>query len=290
MRKTVRSISWILGVLVACSLIVVGIHAATSGLRGSVSQQKTITVASVGSDYDIWQYIAKSNDAKKMGLKINVQQITDGVQMNKATSAGDVDVNAFQSWTYLVAYNKQNPQGKLAALGTTYLEPLGIYSKKYSSVDDIPDGATIAIANDPADESRDLLLLQKAGLIKLKAGFGALSGTSYIKDNPKHLNFKTIDDHTGPRVLHQVDAVLISNTIALEGGLHVLTDSIYHEQVNQSTKNNINVLATAEKNKNNKNFKKLVELYHKKDIQKYIKKKYFGTKIEVQKPLSYLEK
>lgn len=67
----------------------------------------------------------------------------------------------------------------------------------------------------------------------------------------------------------------------------MLTDSIFHEKVDQSTKDNINILATAAKNKNNKSYKKLVKLYHKKDIQKYIKQKYYGTKIEVSKPLSY---
>lgn len=253
------------------------------------SESKTITVGSQGSDLEIWQHIAKSSQAKEAGLNIKVKEITDGTQLNKATTEGQVDVNAFQSWSYYLAYNKQNPNGKLAALGTTYLEPLGIYSNKYKKVSDIPDGTTIAIANNPANTSRDLLLLQKAGLITLDKGFDALSNTKDIKSNPKNLKFKEINDTTGPRVLNDVDVVLISNTVALDGGLHVLTDSIYHENVDQSTKDNVNILATAAKNKNNKQYKKLVKLYHNKTIQKYINKKYYGTKIEVNKPLSYLK-
>jgi len=253
------------------------------------SESKTITVGSQGSDLEIWQHIAKSSQAKEAGLNIKVKEITDGTQLNKATTEGQVDVNAFQSWSYYLAYNKQNPNGKLAALGTTYLEPLGIYSNKYKKVSDIPDGTTIAIANNPANTSRDLLLLQKAGLITLDKGFDALSNTKDIKSNPKNLKFKDIDDTTGPRVLNDVDIVLISNTVALDGGLHVLTDSIYHENVDQSTKDNVNILATDAKNKNNKQYKKLVKLYHNKTIQKYINKKYYGTKIEVNKPLSYLK-
>lgn len=259
------------------------------GNQSSASTDKTITVGSQGSDLEIWQHIAKSSQAKDAGLKIKVKEITDGTQLNKATTEGQVDVNAFQSWSYYLAYNKQNPNGKLAALGTTYLEPLGIYSKKYKKVSDIPDGTTVAIANNPANTSRDLLLLQKAGLITLDKGFDALSNTKDIKSNPKNLKFKEIDDTTGPRVLNDVDVVLISNTVALDGGLHVLTDSIYHESVDQSTKDNVNILATAAKNKNNKQYKKLVKLYHNKTIQKYITKKYYGTKIEVNKPLSYLK-
>ena len=85
-----------------------------------------------------------------------------------------------------------------------------------------------------------------------------------------------------------VDAVLIGNTIALAGNLNVLKDSLYHEKIDQSTKNNINVLATAKKNKNNAAYKKLGKLYHNKQIQKWIAKKYSGTKVEVNKPVSYL--
>ena len=90
-------------------------------------------------------------------------------------------------------------------------------------------------------------------------------------------------------MLHNLDAVLISNTVALEGHLNVLKDSIFHEKIDVSTRSNINVLATAKKNKDNKNYKKLVKLYHNAAIQKYIKDKYDGTKVEVQKPLSYLK-
>ena len=273
--------SLIVTVLLALSVILL----VGCGNQSKAADDDTIVVGSQGSDLDIWEHIAKSSQAKKLGLNIKTKEITDGAQLNSATSQGQVDVNAFQSWSYYKAYNKQNPKGKLAALGTTYLEPLGIYSKKYKSVEDIPDGTTIAIANNPANTSRGLLLLQEAGLITLKKGFGALDNTKDITANPKNLKFKEIDDTTGPRVLNDVPVVLISNTVALESGLHVLTDSIYHEKIDQSTKENVNILAT----KNNANYKKLVKLYHNKKIQEYIKKKYYGTKIEVNKPLTYLE-
>ncbi|MCT3442637.1 metal ABC transporter substrate-binding protein, partial [Limosilactobacillus fermentum] len=116
------------------------------------------------------------------------------------------------------------------------------------------------------------------------------SGTNEIASNPRHFKFEEIDDTTGPRVLNSVDAVLIGNTIALTGHLNVLTDSIYHEKIDQTTKNNINILATAKKNAHNQTYLKLVKLYHNQQIQEWIKKKYQGTKVEVNKPLSYLEK
>lgn len=261
-----------------------------AGCGSGSNSEDSVTVGSQGSDLEIWEHIAKSQQAKDAGLKIKVKEITDGTQLNKATTEGQVDVNAFQSWAYYQAYNRENPNGKLAAIGTTYLEPLGIYSKKFKKVSQIKDGSTVAIANNPANTSRGLELLQAAGLIKLKKDFGALGNAKDITSNPKNLKFKEIDDTTGPRVLNDVDVVLISNTVALDGGLHVLTDSIYHEKLDQDTKNNVNILAVASKDKNNKTYKKLVKLYHNKKIQQYIKKKYYGTKIEVDKPLSYFKK
>lgn len=284
-RRKKKSLWWWLVGLVVIIIIGVGL---SFGSNGGPLGNKEITVGTIGPDVQVWQHIAKSKAAKKDHLKIRVKSFTDPIALNKATANGEIDVNAFQSWSYLQAYNKENKQHQLSALGTTYLEPMGIYSDRYKKLSQIPDGATVAIANNPANTARGLLLLQSAGLIKLKNGFGATSGTNEIASNPKNLKFKEIDDTTGPRVLKSTDLVLIGNTIALTGHLNVLKDSIYHEQVGQSTKDNINVLATAEKNKNNKNYKKLVALYHNQQIQQWIKKKYQGTKVEVNKPISYL--
>ncbi|GAW64183.1 NLPA lipoprotein [Ligilactobacillus acidipiscis DSM 15836] len=279
--------------LVLCASLVVGVLAAvglhTYNTYSAQSAPDQITVGSQGSDYDVWQHIAASPQAKKLNLKITVKQISDGVQLNNATSENNVNVNAFQSYSYMQAYNKENPQHKLAVIGTTYLEPLGIYSDKYDSLKQIPTGATIALANNPANTARDLLLLQDAGLIKLKKNFGLLGNTNDIVENPRGLKFKEIDDTTGPRVLNSVDAVLISNTVALEGKLNVLHDSLYHEKINQSTRQNINILATAAGNQKKKVYQKLLKLYHEPVIQKYVKNQYHGTKIEVKKPISYLK-
>jgi D-methionine transport system substrate-binding protein len=273
--------------LVVVVLAAVGLH--TYNTYSAQSAPDQITVGSQGSDYDVWQHIAASPQAKKLNLKITVKQISDGVQLNNATSENNVNVNAFQSYSYMQAYNKGNPQHKLAVIGTTYLEPLGIYSDKYDSLKQIPTGATIALANNPANTARGLLLLQDAGLIKLKKDFGLLGNTNDVVENPRGLKFKEIDDTTGPRVLNSVDAALISNTVALEGKLNVLHDSLYHEKINQSTRQNINILATAAGNQKKKAYQKLLKLYHEPAIQKYVKKQYHGTKIEVKKPVSYLK-
>ena len=282
--------------LIAAAIALVVIIAAffalrlTSSRQTAKSQKTTVTVGSIGPDVQVWQHIAKSSQAKKLGLKIKVKAFTDGPSLLRATSDGSINVSAFASWAYLEAYNKSKSNtGQQVALATTYLEPMGIYSSKYKKLSDLPKGATIALANNAANEARGLLLLQSAGLIKLKKNFDSASGnTNDIVSNPKKFKFKLIDDTTGPRIIKSVDAVLIGNTIALAGNLNVLKDSLYHEKIDQSTKNNINVLATAKKNKNNAAYKKLGKLYHNKQIQKWIAKKYSGTKVEVNKPVSYL--
>ena len=282
--------------LIAAAIALVVIIAAffalrlTSSRQTAKSQKTTVTVGSIGPDVQVWQHIAKSSQAKKLGLKIKVKAFTDGPSLLRATSDGSINVSAFASWAYLEAYNKSKSNtGLQVALATTYLEPMGIYSSKYKKLSDLPKGAAIAVANDAANEARGLLLLQSASLIKLKKNFDSASGnTTDIVSNPKKFKFKLIDDTTGPRIIKSVDAVLIGNTIALAGNLNVLKDSLYHEKIDQSTKNNINVLATAKKNKNNAAYKKLGKLYHNKQIQKWIAKKYSGTKVEVNKPVSYL--
>ncbi|WP_395320012.1 MetQ/NlpA family ABC transporter substrate-binding protein [Fructilactobacillus frigidiflavus] len=267
----------------------IGVWGVQQNHKQSTSQTQ-VTLGTIGSDAKIWNYIAKLPETKKDHIDLKVENFTDGVTLNKATTQGKVDVNAFQSYAYLVAYNKNNPDHKLSILGTTYLEPMGIYSKKYHSLKQIPNGATIAIANNPANTSRGLQLLAKAGLITLKPNFGSLSGVNDIKSNPHDFKFKEIDDTTGPRVIDDqgIAAALIGNTIALEGHLNVLHNSLYHEKVDQSTKDNINILATAANSKKKAQYKKLVKLYHSPKVQKYIDKEFDGTKINVEKPVSYL--
>lgn len=249
-----------------------------------------IVLGSQGTDTQVWEYIAKSKEAKKMGLKITVKDFTDSASLDRATAEGKLDVNAFQSYAYLVTYNKQNKNSKLVALGTTYIQPMGLYSKKYTKLKDIPSGSTLAIANDAAAESRGLKLLESAGLITLKKhGVNDLVNIKDIKSNPKNFKIKTVLSTSAPNILNDnsVAAVVIDNNTAQEAGLNVFKDSIYHEKIEQNTKANVNVIVTAKKNENNSQYKKLVKLYHKKSIQKYIKKK-FPAKVEVKKNIKYL--
>mgnify|MGYP000883276472 CR=1 FL=1 len=252
----------------------------------SKSELKTVKVASVGSDAEIWRYIAESDQAKKAGLKIEVEELNGGVPLNQAVAEGSVDANAFQSIGYLQGFNASN-SSKLTPIGTTYIEPMGLYSKKVKSLNDLPNGAKIAIPDNPYNTTRALRLLETAGLIKLSADFKEGTGTpSDIVGNKKNFEFLLIDDTTSVRVLDDADLIAIGNTIALEGGLNVLKDALFYEKADESTITSINVIVVKSGNESNDDYKKLVDLYHDADVQKFISDKFQGTKVEVKKTIS----
>lgn len=278
----------IIGTLALASVVMLGLTACGSKADAQ-SKLTTVTVGGIGSDYETWKHIAQTPQAKKLGLKLEVKEVSVGKQLNDETANGDLDVNAFQSYAYLKAYNKETQGKQVAAIGTTYLEPVGIYSDRVKSVKDLPNNATIGISSNPANGARELLLLQSAGIIKLKPGFDTFGTSRDIVSNPKHVQIKELNEDAAARYLKDLDAVLISNTIALEAKLNVLKDAIYHEKADESTRANINVLATTAKQKQNKTYLKLVKLYHDPAIQKWIKKTYAGTKVNVEKPVSELD-
>jgi D-methionine transport system substrate-binding protein len=252
------------------------------------TELQTVTMASTGSDADVWRYIATLPETKAAGIKLEVKNFTDYVSMNTAVANHEMDVNAFQSYAYMVAFNDSNKE-KIAPLSTTYLEPMGIYSSKVKKLEEFKTGATIAIPNDGANESRALLLLQSAGLVKLKANFDNVKGTTAdVAENAKNIVIKPIQMATAVRVKDEVDAIVLGNTLAMEGGLNVLKDAVYYEPIDQSTKMNVNILAVAADRQNDPVLKKVGELYHVAAVGKYVQDHFGGTKVDVNKPVSYL--
>ncbi|MCF9035482.1 MetQ/NlpA family ABC transporter substrate-binding protein [Acinetobacter nectaris] len=252
------------------------------------TEGQVITLGSTGSDAQIWKYIAQSDEAKHLGLNIKVKEINDGVALNRATLDKEIDVNAFQSWGYLKAFNQLN-HNQLAAIATTYLEPMGLYSKKYNSLKSLPENAVVAIPNDAANTARALRLLEQSKLIKLSDHFNSITGNiENITSNPKHLVIRLVEGSTIPRVLGDVDLAAIGNTVALDSGLNVLTQSLIHENVSDNTAQNINVLVVNRSRLNDETFKKLGVLYHQPFVEQYIQKNFAGTKVDVNQPVSQL--
>lgn len=284
-----RLIKWLgLGILTIIILILAIMFV---NLR-STTQTKTITIGSQATDTEVWKHIANSKVAKNHNVRIIVKDFTDSNSLNTALANNDIQANAFQSYAFFTTYNKSNPKRKIFALGTTYIQPMGLYSTKYKSVQSISKNQTIAIGNDAASQSRGLKLLESAGLITLKKhDINDLLTPNDVIRNSKNLQIKSVLSTTTPSLLHDkgIAAVAIDNNTAQAAKLNVFKNSIYYEKLDQNTRANVNVIATNAKHRNDSTYKKLVTIYHDPTIQSWIKKNYPG-KMEIRKSISDLEK
>lgn len=281
--KKQHGFRWLTAILAA--VLTVSSLASLQPVAAKASSQKfksgKIVLGSTGSDAQIWEHIAKTKQAKKLGLHIQVKELSDAVQLNRATQDGSLDVNAVQSYSYFADFNKKTTDGKLGIIGTTYLEPMGLYSDHFKSIKKVKRGATVALSQSPSQQARGLSLLAQAGLIKLPKDFTAFSTIKDVKANPRHLKFEPMDTTRGPQLLKDVDLVLMSNTEALQGGLNT-KKALYHEKLNQKNYQNVNILVTQKKYRHNKTLKKLIKLYHEPAIKAWVKKKFKGTKVDVK--------
>ncbi|MBH9965934.1 MetQ/NlpA family ABC transporter substrate-binding protein [[Bacillus] enclensis] len=255
-----------------------------SGDSASGSGEKeTVKVGVNGSGVPIWEYMKEK--AAKEGIEIEIVEFADYVRPNQALADGDIDLNAFQTISYFDSFVEEHNLD-LVPIGSTIIAPMGIYSEKYKSVDDLPNGSKVALPQEATNMGRALLLLQEAGLIQLKEGFDQSQGLDAIKENPKNLEFTPVVAAQTPRVLPDVAASIINNGVAVEAGLVPVDDSIYIEGA--ESKPYINIIAAQEKDKDNKTNKKIVELYQEDDVAEHIKKTYKDSLIPTFVPVSEL--
>ncbi|WP_381411587.1 dipeptide ABC transporter glycylmethionine-binding lipoprotein [Staphylococcus epidermidis] len=235
---------------------------------GNNSKKVTIGVAS--NDTKAWEKVKEL--AKKDDIDLEIKHFSDYNVPNKALSDGDIDLNAFQHFAFLDQYKKAHKDTNIEALSTTVLAPLGIYSDKVKNIKDVKKGAQVAIPNDVSNQARALKLLESAGLIKLKKNFGLNGTTKDIESNPKDLKIKAVDAQQTARALSDVDISVINNGVATKAGKDAKKDPIYLEKASSdAVKPYINVLAVNSKDKDNKTYKKIIELYHSKEAQKALK-------------------
>lgn len=255
-----------------------------SGDSASGSGEKeTVKVGVNGSGVPIWEYMKEK--AAKEGIEIEIVEFADYVRPNQALADGDIDLNAFQTISYFDSFVEEHNLD-LVPIGSTIIAPMGIYSEKYKSVDDLPNGSKVALPQEATNMGRALLLLQEAGLIQLKEGFDQSQGLDAIKENPKKLEFTPVVAAQTPRVLPDVAASIINNGVAVEAGLVPVDDSVYIEGA--ESKPYINIIAAQEKDKDNKTYKKIVELYQEDDVAEHIKKTYKDSLIPTFVPVSEL--
>jgi D-methionine transport system substrate-binding protein len=213
--------------------------------------------------------------AAERGLDIKVVEFTDYVIPNQALALGDLEANSFQHEPYLK--NQISKTGwKIVKVATTIASPQGVYSLKYKKLADLPEGARVAIANDPSNGARGLMILALHGVIKLKDPNNVASTIADITDNPKKLRFVELDAAQLPRSLQDVDLVSINNNYAVQAGLNPATDAIARESADGPW---VNIIAVREEDKDKPWVKELIDAYHSDPVKDFLENRFKGTYI-----------
>ena len=224
-----------------------------------------------------WDKVQEILDEEKAGVKLEFTQFTDYSQPNQAVRDGDVDINAFQHYYYLENWNKEN-NADLVSVADTYIAPIRLYSgtkdgkNKYTDVKDIPENGSIAVPNDPTNESRALNLLQAAGLIKLDVDSTKLATVANIKENKKNLKISELDASQTAASLTSVDAAVVNNTFVREAGIDYKS-ALYKEKTDENSKLWYNLIAAKkdwEKSDKADAIKKIIKAYHTDKVKKVI--------------------
>ncbi len=206
----------------------------------------------------------------KQDITLKITEFTDYVTPNEAVETGEQLANFFQHIPYMETFNTEHGY-HLVNAGAVHIEPLALYSKKLKSLDEIPDGASIAIANDPTNEARALLLLESGGLISLREGAGISATPIDIVENPKNISFIEIEAASLPRVLEDLDAAVINGNYAIPAGLSAVKDGLL---VEGSDSPYANIIAVKEGSENDPRIKALIKALQSDTVRNYILKKY----------------
>ncbi|RRV16505.1 MetQ/NlpA family ABC transporter substrate-binding protein [Pseudomonas saudiphocaensis] len=209
----------------------------------------------------------------KQGIELDIKVFTDYVQPNLQVDQKHLDANYFQTKPYLDSFNTGKGT-ELVIVQGVHVEPFGGYSDKYKSLEELPDGATIAIPNEGSNSGRALLLLQKAGLLELKDPSNALATPSDIASNPRKFKFRQLESAMLPRVLNQVDLAMINTNYALEAKLNPNEDALVIEG---SDSPYVNYLVARPDNRDSAAIKKLAEALTSPEVKAFIEQKYSGA-------------
>ena len=209
----------------------------------------------------------------KEGVDLEIKVFTDYVQPNVQVAEKRLDANYFQTKPYLDSFNKGKGTNLETVIGV-HVEPFGGYSKKWKSIDQLPEGATVAIPNEGSNAGRALLLLQKNGLITLKDPTNALATPKDIATNPKKLKFRELESALLPRALDQVDLDLINTNYALEAKLNPKKDALILEGADSPY---VNYLVTRTDNAHTDAINKLSKALTSQQVKDFINKKYDGA-------------
>ncbi len=228
--------------------------------------------ATAGPHAEVVQAAAK--EAEKNGLKVEVVEFSDYLGPNKALAEKAIDIDVYQHEPFLKNFNA-NQKTDLVPVGRAILMRMGIYSNRVKSVDELQEGATVGVPNDPTNGGRGLQLLEAAGLIKLKEGVGFKATVADVVENPKKLVFKELEAAQLPRSIDDLDIAAITMNYVMSAGLDPAKQGIFLEDKDAPLA--VMVIAARPDNKDSDAVKKFVAAYHSEAVKKFIAEKYKGT-------------
>ena len=221
------------------------------------------------------------DDLAAEGIDLVVKEYSDYVVPNTAVEEGDLDANYFQHTPYMEKFNEENGT-HLVSVGKIHYEPMGIYPGLTKTLEELPDGATIAVPNDATNEARALQLLAAQGLIELKEDAGLNATPNDITSNPKNLQFKELEAAMLPQTASEVDLSVINSNFAMEGGMNPATDSLASEDADsEAAQTFANIIAVKEGHENDHAIQALVKALQSDKVKEYIEKTYSGAVVAV---------
>ena len=246
------------------------------GCGGGAADNKAEKVVKVGASpvphAEILEVIKP--ELAKEGIKLEIVEFNDYVQPNLATNDKEIDANFFQHEPYLKNFVTEHPELKLANVLGVHVEPMGIYSHKIKNINEVKDGAQVSIPSDPTNGGRALLLLERAGLLKLKDGVGAAATVQDVVDNPKKLVFKEIEAPQLPRTLDDVDISVINTNWAMQADLMPTRDALFMED---KTSPYVNILVVRQGDESRPEIQALMKALHSEAVKNFINEKYKGA-------------
>ncbi|MGJ7902763.1 MetQ/NlpA family ABC transporter substrate-binding protein [Lysobacter sp. 1R34A] len=245
--------------------------AGLSACGGDPASQKLTVAATAVPHAEILEVVKPL--LARQGVELDVRVFNDYVQPNDQVAQKLLDVSYFETEPYLDAYNRSRGT-KLTTIVGVHIEPFGAYSRKFKSLDALPQGADVVIPNDPSNNSRALILLHKSGVIQLRDPSDALATLRDITANPKQLKFRELDAAMLPRILDQVDLALINTNYALDAGLDPTRDALAIEGRDSPY---VNFLVGRPDNLADPRVKKLAAALTGPEVKAFIEKKYRGA-------------
>ena len=264
-----------------------GCSAAAADAKAELgTEQRPVKLGVVGASDPYWDVFEKAVEAE--GIELEIQDFTEYTQPNPALSEGELDINQFQHIQYLADYNV-SAGDDLQPIGATAIYPLSLFSDKYDSVEDIPDGETVVVPNDTTNQARGLLVLQSAGLIELKDGGSSFSTPADVLDSSR-VKVEAVDAAITPTSLPDVAAAIVNNDFVTTAGIDPESAIASDDPADSTAAPYINVFAVKKADVDNEVLAKLVEIYQtNQDVLDGVQEVSGGTAVFATNPADELQ-